>query len=131
MNKADLPSHLIKEVKGFLDEEEGLFLYRTAERAASRGPCLEVGSYCGKSAIYLGMGCRAQGGILFSIDHHRGSEEQQPGEEYFDPALFDPLSAKAPTRTIKITTIAAIKIFMSFFIFAPPQEHVTGVLWLI
>ncbi len=97
MNQEDLPFELIKEVKGFLDEEEGLFLYRAAEMAARRGPCLEIGSYCGKSAIYLGRGCKAQGGVLFSIDHHRGSEEQQPGEEYFDPLLFDQKTGRIDT----------------------------------
>jgi hypothetical protein len=39
--------------------------------------------------VYLGSACRENGAVLFSIDHHRGSEEQQAGEEYFDPALFD------------------------------------------
>jgi predicted O-methyltransferase YrrM len=76
-------------VKGFLDSEEGLRLYETACLAASLGPGLEIGSYCGKSALYLGRACREKGVVLFSIDHHRGSEEHQPGEEYFDPALFD------------------------------------------
>ncbi len=80
---------LIDEVKGFLDEEEGIRLYDTALEASRLGPCLEIGSYCGKSTIYLGSACRENKGILFSIDHHRGSEEQQPGEEYFDPDLFD------------------------------------------
>ena len=88
---------MIKEIKGFLDEEEGLFLYRAAEMAARQGPCLEIGSYCGKSAIYLGMGCKAHQGVLFSIDHHRGSEEQQPGQEYFDPALFDQKTGRIDT----------------------------------
>ncbi len=97
MEKADLPLDLIQEVKGFLDEEEGLFLYQAAETAAPLGPCLEIGSYCGKSSIYLGLGCKAHQGVLFSIDHHRGSEEQQPGEEYFDPALFDPESGRIDT----------------------------------
>jgi predicted O-methyltransferase YrrM len=97
MNKAELPIDLIREVKGFLDEEEGLFLFRLAKEAARQGPCLEIGSYCGKSAIYLGMGCKARQGVLFSIDHHRGSEEQQPGEEYFDPALFDPQTGRINT----------------------------------
>jgi predicted O-methyltransferase YrrM len=80
---------LLEGVKGFLDEEEGMRLYDTALEASRLGPCLEIGSYCGKSAIYLGTACRENTGILFSIDHHRGSEEQQPGEEYFDPDLFD------------------------------------------
>lgn len=84
-------------VKGFLDLEEGKRLYRLAEEASLRGPCLEIGSYCGKSALYLGLGCRTHGGVLFSIDHHRGSEEQQPGEAYFDPELVDPITGKIDT----------------------------------
>jgi predicted O-methyltransferase YrrM len=82
-------SALLENVKGFLDPEEGMRLHYTALLVAERGPCLEIGSYCGKSAVYLGTACRGKNGILFSIDHHRGSEEQQPGEEYFDPELFD------------------------------------------
>lgn len=80
---------LIDNIKGFLDPEEGRGLYAIALEASRLGPCLEIGSYCGKSAVYLGSACRENGAILFSIDHHRGSEEQQPGEEYFDPSLFD------------------------------------------
>lgn len=87
-----LINKLAEEVKGFLDPEEGRRLYEIAHQAACRGPCLEIGSYCGKSALYLGTACRENGGVLFSIDHHQGSEEQQPGEEYFDPDLFDPVS---------------------------------------
>lgn len=77
-------------VKGFLSAAEALHLHRVGREAARRGPCLEVGSYCGRSAVCLGAACAELGQVLFSIDHHRGSEEQQPGEEYFDPALYDP-----------------------------------------
>lgn len=80
---------IIDNVKGFLDEDEGQALYDIALEASRKGPCLEIGSYCGKSAVYLGLACKKAGGVLYSIDHHRGSEEQQPGEEYFDPDLFD------------------------------------------
>jgi MMP 1-O-methyltransferase len=62
--------------------------------AAPLGPCLEVGSYCGKSTLYLGAACREQGQQLFAIDHHRGSEEHQPGEEYHDPDLLDPATGR-------------------------------------
>ncbi len=77
------------QIKGFISPEEGLRLYELSREASRIGPCLEIGSYCGKTAAYIGTGCRENGGILFSIDHHRGSEEQQPGEEYFDPDLLD------------------------------------------
>ncbi|MDZ7687005.1 MAG: class I SAM-dependent methyltransferase [Gammaproteobacteria bacterium] len=56
---------------------------------AGIGPCLEVGSYCGKSTVYLGTACREAGNTLFALDHHRGSEEHQPGEEYHDVDLVD------------------------------------------
>lgn len=73
---------------GFMPPEEGLALYEAA-LAAPQGPLLEIGSYCGKSAIYLGAAAREKATVLYSIDHHRGSEEHQPGEEYHDPALVD------------------------------------------
>ena len=68
---------IASRVKGFLAEDEGLALYEIALQAAGLGPCLEIGSFCGKSAVYIGTACRERGVTLFSIDHHRGSEEQQ------------------------------------------------------
>jgi predicted O-methyltransferase YrrM len=97
---------LIRRTKGFLEEEEGEHLYRVALGAAPLGPCLEIGSYCGKSTICIGTACREIGQVLFAIDHHRGSEEQQPGEEYFDPALFDPLAGRIDTFRCFSDTLA-------------------------
>ena len=79
----------IDTVKGFLAPAEGTALYQAACERARFGPCLEIGSYCGKSTIYLATGCKSAGGVLFAVDHHRGSEEHQFGEEYHDPALYD------------------------------------------
>ena len=93
--------------KGFMDEEEALRLYELAREAALLGPCLEIGSYCGRSAAYLGMGCRESGGVLYSIDHHRGSEEQQPGQEYFDPDLLNRETGQIDTLPFFRKTIAA------------------------
>ncbi len=81
---------ILEQTKGFLDPDEGQQLYEIAIGASKKGPCLEVGSYCGKSALYIGSACQENRAILYSIDHHLGSEEQQPGEGYFDPALFSP-----------------------------------------
>ena len=89
--------HMADSVKGFLAPEEGERLYELALEAAGMGPCLEIGSYCGKSAVYLGSACKAKQSTLFSIDHHRGSEEQQPGELYFDAELFDPFLYRVDT----------------------------------
>lgn len=97
---------LLQDVKGFLGEEEGRRIYTLALEVGGRGPCLEIGSYCGKSTLYLGAACRQSGSILFSVDHHRGSEEQQPGEEYFDPELWDPRSRRVDTLPTFRRTIA-------------------------
>ena len=75
----NIDPQLLGEVKGFLDPEEGRCLYETALEASVAGPCLEIGSYCGLSTLYLGVGCRANKAILYAVDHHRGSEEHQPG----------------------------------------------------
>ncbi|MBR9805421.1 class I SAM-dependent methyltransferase [bacterium] len=80
----------IEKTKGFLAAAEGEALYQYARQSAALGPCLEVGSYCGKSTVYLGLASKATDNIVYAVDHHRGSEEHQPGEEYHDADLFDP-----------------------------------------
>ena len=75
--------------KGFMPDDEGLALYETGLAASPMGPMLEVGSYCGKSAVYLGAAAKETSSTLYSVDHHRGSEENQPGAEYHDPDLVD------------------------------------------
>jgi MMP 1-O-methyltransferase len=79
-----------RAAKGFMPDDEGRLLYETALAALPSGPGLEVGTYCGKSAIYLGAAARAAGSTVFTVDHHRGSEENQVGWEYHDPSLADP-----------------------------------------
>jgi len=74
--------------RGFMPPDEGLALHDAAR--TSSGPFLEVGSYCGKSAIYLGAAAREVGTVLFALDHHRGSEENQAGWEHHEPDLVDP-----------------------------------------
>ena len=76
-------------VKGFLAEQEGARLYALASQVTALGPCLEVGSYCGKSTLYLGAACRRQSNWMYAVDHHRGSEEHQLGEQYHDPQLYN------------------------------------------
>jgi predicted O-methyltransferase YrrM len=85
---ADLLPHA-RAAKGFMPEDEGEFLYRTALAHLGDGPALEIGTYCGKSAIYLGAAARALDSTVFTLDHHRGSEENQAGWEHHDPTLVD------------------------------------------
>lgn len=84
-----LDFEFLNTIKGFMDDDEALRLYDLSLAAARLGPVLEIGSYCGRSAAIIGSACKLKSGILFSIDHHTGSEEQQPGEQYFDPDLYD------------------------------------------
>ncbi|MQY11245.1 hypothetical protein SRB5_13600 [Streptomyces sp. RB5] len=77
--------------KGFMPADEGLALYAAAVEAGRLGlPLLEVGTYCGRSTVLLADAARAAGVITVTVDHHRGSEEQQPGWEYHDPTVVDP-----------------------------------------
>ncbi|MEV6568711.1 class I SAM-dependent methyltransferase [Streptomyces kronopolitis] len=77
--------------KGFMPVDEGLALYAAAAGAATLGlPLVEVGTYCGRSTILLADAARAGGVPAVTVDHHRGSEEQQPGWEYHDPTVVDP-----------------------------------------
>jgi len=78
--------------RGFMPADEGMELFRAgvlAARAVPGAPLLEVGSYCGKSSVYLGAAARDEGTVLVAIDHHRGSEENQPGWEWHEPDLVD------------------------------------------
>lgn len=88
MTIKDLPAD-IHDIKGFLADDEAQALYRHARDASRLGPVLEIGSYCGKSTIYLGLACRDAGATVFALDHHRGSEEHQKGEFFHDPDLYD------------------------------------------
>jgi predicted O-methyltransferase YrrM len=93
--------------KGFLPPAEAEALYDVACTLAPAGPLLEVGTYCGKSAVWLGAAAEQRGGQLFTVDHHRGSEENQPGWEWHDPELVDPQSGRMDTLPFFRRTVAA------------------------
>ncbi|MEX2961460.1 class I SAM-dependent methyltransferase [Microbulbifer sp. TYP-18] len=100
----------IHSIKGFLAPSEGEALYRLAAEASTLGPCLEVGSYCGKSSIYLATACKQKNSLLFAVDHHRGSEEHQRGEEYHDPDLFDAAAQLVDSFGVFRTNIRAAQL---------------------
>ena len=82
-----------------MPDDEGLALHQAGLDAAGSGlgPLLEVGTYCGKSAMYLGAAAHAGGTALFTVDHHRGSEENQPGWEHHDPDVVDDRTGRIDT----------------------------------
>jgi predicted O-methyltransferase YrrM len=86
-----------RAAEGFMPDDEGLALYAAGLEGGAVGPLLEIGTYCGKSAIYLGAAARERGTVVFTVDHHRGSEENQAGWEHHDPRLVDPRTGRMDT----------------------------------
>lgn len=107
-----MPS-LLKEfnlVKGFLAHEEGVLLYEMAKKYCTKSFAVEIGSYCGKSACYIGQACKEKGTYLVTIDHHRGSEEQQFGEEYFDSEEYDYKNNRVDTLPTLLRNISQFEL---------------------
>ena len=100
----DLLAHA-RAAKGFMPEDEGDLLHRTALAHLGDGPALEIGTYCGKSAIWLGAAARTTGSTVFTLDHHRGSEENQAGWEHHDATLVDDESGLMDTLPVFRRTV--------------------------
>ncbi|MGZ4797240.1 MAG: class I SAM-dependent methyltransferase [Acidimicrobiia bacterium] len=86
-----------RAAKGFMPDDEGLALHDAGLDGGASGPLLEIGSYCGKSGVYLGAAARSAGTVLFTIDHHHGSEENQAGWEHHDAEVVDPRTGRMDT----------------------------------
>ncbi len=93
--------------KGFMPPAEGRVLYETARHYARLGPVVEIGTYCGKSTIYLAAALRGGAQRVVTVDHHHGSEENQPGWHYHDPSLVDPRTGRLDTLPAFRATLAA------------------------
>lgn len=91
--------------RGFMPPDEGIALHDATLGVTVDGPFLEVGSYCGKSGVYIGAAAQAMDRVLFALDHHRGSEENQAGWEWHEPDLVDPEIDKMDTLPIFRRTI--------------------------
>jgi predicted O-methyltransferase YrrM len=107
--RPEVPVELLRSIraaKGFMPEEEGAELFRTAVEYGPLGPILEIGTYCGLSTLYLAGAARIAGTVVVTIDHHRGSEEHQPGSEYHEPSLVDDRTGRIDTLPTFRATIA-------------------------
>ncbi len=82
---------------GFMPDDEGLALHAAGLLGGAVGPLLEIGTYCGKSAVYLGAAARERNTVCFTVDHHRGSEENQAGWEHHDTRFVDPRTGRMDT----------------------------------
>ncbi|HMG65470.1 MAG TPA: class I SAM-dependent methyltransferase [Streptosporangiaceae bacterium] len=106
-----------EQARGFMPPDEGLALFETAAAYAVRGPVAEIGTYCGKSTIYLAAAARQAGQVVVTVDHHHGSEENQPGWEYHDAGLVDPATGRLDTLPHFRATLAAAGL----------EEHVIAI----
>lgn len=98
------------ETIGFMPPDEGDALYAAACEAGMRRPgevFVEVGSYCGRSTVWVGAAARASKSVLYAVDHHGGSEENQPGWEWHDPRVVDATTGRINTLPFFERTIAA------------------------
>jgi predicted O-methyltransferase YrrM len=108
--QTDLPAELrraAEAARGFMPPAEGLALFETAAAYAGVGPITEIGTYCGKSTIYLAAAASQAGQLVVTVDHHHGSEENQPGWEYHDPEIVDPATGRLDTLPHFRATVAA------------------------
>jgi predicted O-methyltransferase YrrM len=108
---------LARRTRGFMPDDEGEALYRAAHRAgaarvdgASPATFVEIGAWCGKSTVYLGAAAEATGAVVLSVDHHRGSEENQPGWEYHETDLVDAEDGRIDTLRHWRRTIASARL---------------------
>jgi predicted O-methyltransferase YrrM len=100
---------LVASVKGFMPEDEGLALHAAALAYTGSGIAVEIGTYCGKSTVYLGHAASVTGGQVITVDHHRGSEEHQAGWEYHDTSLLDD-SGRLDTLPVLRATLASAEL---------------------
>lgn len=84
-------------VTGFMPDDEGRALFDAACRYLRGGVGVEIGTYCGRSTVLLGAAAVRSGSVLYTVDHHHGSEEHQPGWEFHDTSMVDPVSGRFDT----------------------------------
>jgi predicted O-methyltransferase YrrM len=118
MQMPDKLRQAAEAARGFMPPDEGLALYQTAADYAHVGPIAEIGTYCGKSTIYLAAAAGSAGQLVVTVDHHRGSEEIQPGWEHHDAELVDPATGR----------MDSLPFFRSALAAAGLEEHVVAVI---
>ena len=101
---------LSEQVRGFMPADEGRALYEAALRFFDGGVGVEIGTYCGKSTLLLGAAAKQTGSVLYTIDHHHGSEEHQAGWEYHDASLVDKVTGLFDTLPTFRRTLDAAEL---------------------
>lgn len=119
---------LVAATPGFMPGDEGLALHAAALEAGAAGPIVEVGTYCGRTTLLLADAARQAGTVVVTVDHHRGSEEHQPGWAHHDPALVDPAAGRVDTLPHLRRALAAAGLEDRVVVVVGRSE-VVGELW--
>jgi MMP 1-O-methyltransferase len=110
MSRTDELFALAEQVTGFMPADEGRALYDAAVKYLGDGAAVEIGTYCGKSTVLLGAAAQQTGGVVYTIDHHHGSEEHQPGWEYHDESMVDAVTGLFDTLPTMRHTLDAARL---------------------
>ncbi len=87
-----------RAAKGFMPDDEGLALHAAGLDGAARRARSSRSAPTAASRRSTSAPRRERGGtVLFTVDHHRGSEENQAGWEHHDPSVVDPRTGRMDT----------------------------------
>jgi predicted O-methyltransferase YrrM len=86
MASADEIAGVAAEIEGWLSEPQGRALYAAAAACSGRGAIVEIGSWKGRSTVWLAHGAANAGQRIHAIDPHTGSRED-PHERTLDAFL--------------------------------------------
>jgi predicted O-methyltransferase YrrM len=93
---------IVEPVPGWLGQEEGRLLFRLAAEADPGGSIVEIGSWHGRSTIWLAAGASAgRGARVVAIDPHTGTALRGEGEST-EPALRSNLEQAGLSEHVEI-----------------------------
>ena len=75
---------IAERVDGWLSERQGRELFRAALACAGRGAIVEIGSWKGRSTVWLAAAARRAGTIVYAVDRHEASREDPTARTYDD-----------------------------------------------
>jgi len=78
MGVLEVINNFVSKIDGWLSFEEGKFLYETAKGISGKGVIVEIGSWKGKSTVWLAKGSQAGKKVkVYAVDPHTGADEQK------------------------------------------------------
>jgi predicted O-methyltransferase YrrM len=110
MTSADQVAAIAGQIEGWLSEPQGRALYAAAAACSGRGAIVEIGSWKGRSTVWLAHGAAVAGQKVLAIDPHVGSRED-PHERTLDAFLanLERAGAAASVEPLVMTSAEAVR----------------------